>query len=123
MRSILFTIPLNGHVDFGPLGVWPVFGAGLLLGLWMLFGAWVLYRIVREVGWKEFPYSAIVIWLIVAVAIHEVPRHIQAIPVYGYGTMLFLGFLTSASVAARRLRKQGLDGEIAWDAAMWMFVA
>src|SRR5438477_609435 len=29
----------------------------------------------------------------------------------------------SASLAAKRLRQEGADGEIAWDAAMWIFFA
>ena len=31
MRSILFSIPLDGRVDLGPLGKIPVFGVGLVL--------------------------------------------------------------------------------------------
>jgi phosphatidylglycerol:prolipoprotein diacylglycerol transferase len=37
--------------------------------------------------------------------------------------MLFVGFLASAMLAARRLRREGADGEIAWDAAMWIFIS
>lgn len=123
MHSILFTIPLDGRTDLGPLGQWPVFGPGLLLGLWTLLGLAVLYRFVREFGWKELPIATVVVWVVIGAVLFSVPGWISRIPVYGYGTMLFLGFLTAAWVASRRLQNQGHDGEIAWDAAMWVFVA
>lgn len=123
MRSTLFTIPLDGRIDLGPLGSWPVFGMGLLLLLWTALGVWGMYRVARQTGLKDFPFSTLFVWAIIATVIFELPRHIQAIPIFGYGTMLFLGFLFSAGVAARRLRNLGQDGEIAWDLAMWVFVA
>jgi phosphatidylglycerol:prolipoprotein diacylglycerol transferase len=123
MRSILFTIPLDGLVDLGPLGKIPVFGAGLLLALWCLVGAAYITLTVRRHGWKHVSGISLLIWGVVAVAIFKAPElPIKSLPVYGYGTMLFLGFLASSSLAAWRLRREGVDGENAWDAAMWIFI-
>ena len=122
MRSVLFTIPLDGRIDLGPLGQIPVFGFGLLLAVWVLLGAAYVIAVVRRRGWQGVGAVVPVIWVVVAVAILKAPDS-HALPVYGYGTMLFFGFLASASLAARRLRQEGADGEIAWDVAMWLFFA
>ena len=123
MRSILFTIPLDGIVDLGPLGKIPVFGVGLLLALWCLVGIGYVALTVRQGGWKALGGISLLIWGAVSIAIFKAAElETKAIPVYGYGSMLFLGFLASSSLAAWRLRREGVDGEIAWDAAMWIFI-
>ncbi len=124
MRSILVTIPLDGRVDLGPLGKFPVFGIGLLMAIWGLIGIGYLVLTVRRMGWKGFDWIPFLVWGGVAVAIFKAAElNVKAIPIYGYGTMLFFGFLASASLAAWRLRREGADGEIAWDAAMWIFIS
>jgi phosphatidylglycerol:prolipoprotein diacylglycerol transferase len=123
MRSILFSIPLDGQVDLGPFGKIPVFGVGLLLALWCLVLVTYVALTVRREGWKSISGISLLVWGVVALAIFKAAElQIKAIPVYGYGTMLFVGFLISGMLAAHRLRKEGVDGEIAWDAAMWIFV-
>jgi phosphatidylglycerol:prolipoprotein diacylglycerol transferase len=124
MRSILFSIPLDGHVNLGPLGNVPVFGMGLLLAVWCLVGIAYVALTVRRAGWKGVGMTVPLVWGVVAIAIFKAAElAINSIPVYGYGTMLFIGFLASASLAARRLRQEGADGEVAWDAAMWIFIS
>jgi phosphatidylglycerol---prolipoprotein diacylglyceryl transferase len=122
MRSILFTIPLDGRLDLGALGKVPLFGVGVVLAVWSLIGLVYLALQMRRSGRNELGIGTLVVWGIVAIAIFKAPD-IKAIPVYGYGTMLFLGFLASASFAAWRIRREGADGEIAWDASMWIFVS
>jgi phosphatidylglycerol:prolipoprotein diacylglycerol transferase len=126
MRSVLFSIPLDGRIDLGPFGKVPVFGCGLILALWVLFGLVFLALHVRRSGWKDLGVFTAVVWLAIAAAVFKAPEVSitnHAIPVYGYGMMLFLGFLTSASFAAWRIRAEGADGDIAWDVAMWIFVS
>jgi phosphatidylglycerol:prolipoprotein diacylglycerol transferase len=122
MRSILFSIPLHGQVDLGPLGKVPVFGVGLLLALWSVVLLTYLALTIRREGWKAVSGVSLFVWAVVALAIFKAAElKLEAIPVYGYGTMLFIGFLVSATFAARRLRQEGVDGEVAWDSAMWIF--
>jgi phosphatidylglycerol:prolipoprotein diacylglycerol transferase len=126
MRSVLISIPLDGRVDLGSLGKVPVFGAGLILALWVLFGLSFFALHIRRSGWKDLGIVTALVWLAIAGAIFKAPELAitnHAIPVYGYGMMLFLGFLGSASFAAWRIRAEGADGEIAWDVAMWIFVS
>lgn len=124
MRSILLTIPLDGHLTLPGLGKVPVFGFGILLLAWCLFGALLAALLYRKEGLRGLTGMPGIIWVAIAVAIFkapELPLKNHEIPIYGYGTMLFLGFLASASLAAKRLRREGADGEIAWDVAMWIF--
>ena len=124
MRSVLFSIPLDGHVDLGLLGRIPVFGIGLALAVWCLAGMAFVALTVRRGGWKGVGLTTVLVWGAIALALFKAGElAIKAIPVYGYGMMLFIGFLASASLAARRLRWEGADGEIAWDVAMWIFLA
>ena len=124
MRSILFTIPLDGRVDLGPFGKVPVFGCGVLLAIWCLIGAGYVWLTVRREGWKGMGLTFGVFWSVIAIALFKAPElNFKSIPIFGYGTMMFLGFVASASLAAWRLRRAGADGEIAWDIAMWVFVA
>lgn len=122
MRSILFTIPLDARLDLGPLGKAPVLGMGLVLAAWVLVGLVYLVLEIRRKGTGGIGVGTVAIWSVVAAAIFKAPDFTAA-PIYGYGTMLFLGFLASASLAAWRIRRERADGEIAWDASMWIFVS
>ncbi|GAB4140578.1 MAG: hypothetical protein Tsb009_09990 [Planctomycetaceae bacterium] len=44
-------------------------------------------------------------------------------PVYGYGLMLFLGFLVAGWAAIRRGRWVGIDKEAIWDLGLWVLIA
>lgn len=125
MRSVLFSIPLDARLNFGPLGDLPVFGAGLLLSVWCLLGLAFAAILWRKGAWKHSgTASSVVVWAVVAFAIYQLPRlPVKAIPIYGYGTMLFVGFVSAASFAAWRLRREGADGDLSWDVAMWLFVS
>lgn len=50
----------------------------------------------------------------------EVPG--LGLKIFGYGLMLFFAFLGSMHLAARRARREGLDPEIVYDLALWVFV-
>jgi len=56
--------------------------------------------------------------------VRQVLFHIPLIglPIYGYGLMLFLGFVCCTLWSARRARQQGLNPDHVTDLAMWIFV-
>jgi len=123
MRSILFEIPLRARVSLGPLGDVPVFGFGLLLVLWALAGgAWWWFRQRPSTAEAPTDNGNWIFWAIVAGLIVYAPAK-ESIPIYGFGTMLFLSYLSSAGLGSWRLRQRGLPGEIAWDAAIWIFLS
>ncbi|MGE3314582.1 MAG: prolipoprotein diacylglyceryl transferase family protein [Planctomycetaceae bacterium] len=45
------------------------------------------------------------------------------LPVYGYGFMLFAGFLIAGWAATRRAALVNVSGDTIWDLAMWLFAA
>lgn len=119
MRSVLFEIDFHRSVNLGPLGDVTVFGVGLLLALSCLFGLAALLIF----GIKRIPLNGLLAWAGVTLVIMLVPLFLHKIPVYGYGAMLFVGFVSATGVASRRIRQLGYDGEMAWDIAIWLFVA
>jgi phosphatidylglycerol:prolipoprotein diacylglycerol transferase len=46
----------------------------------------------------------------------------QGIPIYGFGLMLFLTFITCTWLASRRAVKEGVDPKYIQDLAIWVFV-
>ncbi|MCH7688223.1 MAG: prolipoprotein diacylglyceryl transferase [Planctomycetes bacterium] len=46
-----------------------------------------------------------------------------SVPVFGYGFMLFLGFVAAGWSAIRRGRMVGLDDTVIWDLSMWILFA
>lgn len=44
------------------------------------------------------------------------------IPIFGYGTMLFLAFIGSTQLAAWRATREKLDPELLYDLALWVFI-
>ena len=46
----------------------------------------------------------------------------QGIPVYGFGTMLFLAFAVCLWLTGRRAQKEGIRKEVIQDLALWIFV-
>lgn len=123
MRAVLFRIPIAGSVSLGALGEVPLFGWGVVLAAWLLLGALLAIYAIRRLGWNSFPWVVAMYWIAIAAAIVLLPRFTESIPVYGYGAMLFIGFASATWVAAHRIRRLGYDGDIAWDAAIWLFVA
>lgn len=47
----------------------------------------------------------------------------HSLPVYGYGFMLFSGFLIAGWAASRRAALVGVSSDTIWDLAMWLFAA
>src|SRR5580700_9755695 len=46
----------------------------------------------------------------------------NGIPLYGFGTMLFLAFVASVWLATRRAVKEGVSQDRLFDLAIWVFV-
>lgn len=44
------------------------------------------------------------------------------LPIFGYGLMLLIAFLTGAGIAGRRAKDEGIDPDVVWDTALWIFL-
>ncbi len=120
MRPILFRIPLDGSLDLGPLGKLPVFGFGLLFGVWLAVGLFFWFRTRRAGGTSPlvgdlvtFGVFGALIVLAPSIAARFGPN--PGIPIFGYGLMMCLGFVSATLLAARRATKVGFPPETIWD--------
>lgn len=128
MRQVLLRFPFDRPWDLGPLGEWPGFGFGLVLLVWSILGAaafWPMWR--RRKEWTGDEWSSVAIWIGIATAIVYAPKFgpkfaPEGLPVFGYGLMMLIGFGTGAWLAVWRAQKEGLEPEIIWDLAIWLFV-
>lgn len=120
MRPILFRIPFDGSLDLGPLGKLPVFGFGLLFGIWLAVGLFVWLRARRVSGAAPLPgdlatfgvFGAVFV-LAPSIAARFGPN--PGIPIFGYGLMMCLGFVSATLLAARRATHVGFPPETIWD--------
>lgn len=51
---------------------------------------------------------------------HSFPH---SVPIYGFGAMLFCGFIAGAWTAGRRGARVGYTPEMLWDVGIWLFIA
>lgn len=120
MRPILFRIPLDGSLDLGPLGKLPVFGFGVLFGVWLAVGLFFWFR-ARRAGGGVPMASDLVTFGVIGAAIVLAPSIAArfgpnpGIPIFGYGLMMCLGFVSATVLAARRATKVGFPPETIWD--------
>lgn len=108
-------------------------GVGWLLIPWVLMGLgrlWLGRRNRGDSSAEAGPVSlaAIGLWIFGGIVIVTVGPTLarfapEGVPIYGYGFMLFLGFVVGAWSAARRAARVGIPGEHIWDLAMWIFFA
>jgi len=121
MRPILFSIPLDASFDLGPLGQVPVFGFGLLLGVWLAVGLFFWLRTRRSGGLPAM--GDLLTFGVIAVAIVLAPGVTNSIPVFGYGMMMCLGFVSGTMLASRRASREGFPPETIWDLTFLFLVS
>jgi phosphatidylglycerol---prolipoprotein diacylglyceryl transferase len=126
MRQTLLYIP---H-EIESLGL-PVFGAGLVLLVWCLISGIYFAAMVRRQGWNTETLGFVPLMLIVAAVIYFVLPQIEegppgaklGVPIRGYGVMLLIAVVTGVGLAVYRTRQVGLETEIIYSLAFWMFIA
>ncbi len=119
MLQTLFHIPLK------VAGV-PTFGFGWLLAVWAVGSIAFVARLVRQHGWSAETKSHLpllgVIGLVIAFVLPQLCDR-YGLPIRGYGTMMLLGVSSGVGLAAYRARRLGLDPEMIFSLAFWLFLA
>lgn len=102
----------------------PVFGFGLLLlALWLAAGAWAVAALRRLSG-KQEVLAALPMLAIASVVIIALPRFFpEGFPIRGYGGMLVAAAVGGIGLAYRRARQAGIDPDLIFSLALWMFIA
>ncbi len=116
MCSELFRIPYSW-------GSVPIFGFGVLLAVWALAGIGSLAMTVRRQGWSAETLSLLPLLLLTGAAIVGLPRIFPSgLPVRGYGVMVLAGAATGVWMATYRAQRAGIDRELIWSMAFWLFI-
>lgn len=127
MRQVLFRISLADPWTFwsrDPISGWPQVG---FVWFWLVIAAaylaYDLWMDRRNLTRKRLG-TALATWL------GGIPLGIFAskflaltsFPLFGYGTMVMIGFLMAVVAAKSRAKKVGLDPEMVWDAGVWLLI-
>lgn len=125
MRQTLLRIRLDQLWTLEPVDGIAAIGVGYLLIPWLLYGLWWWWRVHPRAGEWNGHLSSISGWAALGLAILALPTFapIDSVPVFGYGFMLFAGFLVGGWTAGRRAERAGLSRDLIWDLAMWVFFA
>jgi phosphatidylglycerol:prolipoprotein diacylglycerol transferase len=116
MCSELFRIPYTWA------GV-PIFGLGVLLAFWAIAGAISLAVSIRRHGWNGETWSLVPLLMLTGAAILWLPKLFpDGLPIRGYGLMVLLGVVSGVALATYRARQVGLNHEIIWSLAFWLFI-
>ncbi len=117
MRRTLFEIPYE-------IGNIPLFGWGLLLVIWGLFSLGLLaWQFRRQVAMREIAGQLPVLILVAAIIVWLPRLFPGALPIRGYGVMLLLAVTSGVGLALRRAEQMGVDQEVIFSLAFWLFVA
>lgn len=132
MRQTLLRIRFDELWSTEPIDGITALGIGWLLIPWLAYGVWWFVRrrnaarsgAVEDGGW----WGPLAVCGAGCAAILTAPEWTsgfasRSVPVYGYGFMLFAGFLAGAWTAVRRARSIGLPPETVWDVATWLFLS
>jgi phosphatidylglycerol:prolipoprotein diacylglycerol transferase len=116
MCSDLFRIPYSW-------GGVPIFGFGVLLVVWAIAGIGSFAMTVRRQGWNAETLSLLPLLLVTGAAIVGLPRIFPSgLPVRGYGVMVLVGASVGVWMATYRAQRAGIDREIIWSMAFWLFI-
>jgi phosphatidylglycerol:prolipoprotein diacylglycerol transferase len=137
MRPILIRLLLDRPWEPWVSDVQGVPGIGIaffVAMLALLALGWLLYR--RGLRWTADDKITVGFWAVVIAVLSFVPpmltgklqaftkadAPVTSFPIFGYGTMVLMGFLTATWFGQRRASKAGLDPSIVFDSAFWTLV-
>src|SRR5690606_18973827 len=66
--------------------------------------------------------STLVSWMVLLLLVSVVPMPARSFPIFSYGLMLLIGFLSALLLAQRRGLREGIKPELLFDMAFWVLV-
>ncbi|MEX2187852.1 MAG: prolipoprotein diacylglyceryl transferase family protein [Pirellulales bacterium] len=116
MLQTLFVIPYE-------IGGVRIFGLGVLLAAWTLACVIGFAVAIRRRGFDAEVRGYLPVAIIVGLAIFLLPTLLPGgFSVRGYGMMMLLGIVSGVALAAYRSRRFGVDPELIFTLAFWVFV-
>jgi phosphatidylglycerol---prolipoprotein diacylglyceryl transferase len=99
-------------------------GPGIAVFLLVLFGGWLLIRSLTGTNpFAKEHRSSLLIWAAALLLVSVLPMPMASLPIFGYGLMLLIGFLSGLLLAQRRAVREGIKAELLFDMAFWVLVS
>ncbi len=93
------------------------------MAVWAIVGIGSLAMAVRRHGWNAETLSLLPLLLLFGAAIIGLPRVFPGgLPIRGYGVMVLVGAAVGVWMATYRAQRAGIDREIIWSMAFWLFI-
>jgi phosphatidylglycerol:prolipoprotein diacylglycerol transferase len=112
------------YIPFDVAGI-PMFGFGLLLAVWGAMSVGLLAWLARKQGFNKDTWSYVPLLLLVGAIIAWLLPLLcndRGLPIRGYGMMLLLGVVAGTALALWRARRAGIDSDVVFTMAFWLFV-
>ncbi|HIF01054.1 MAG TPA: prolipoprotein diacylglyceryl transferase [Planctomycetes bacterium] len=127
MRKVLLRIVFDQLWHLESVGNELLVGYGWMIAAWLMIAVvslGVLWRVTRD---SKQVFSSLFFWAAIPTAIALIPVTglpiVQnGIPLFGYGLMLCIGFMTATFLASRRAKSVGLNPDVIWDLMMWLMI-
>ena len=98
-------------------------GLACCLAFWAIAGLGSLAVSIRRHGWNGETLSLVPLLAMTGAAILWLPKLFpDGLPIRGYGLMVLLGVVSGVAMATYRARQVGLNHELIWSLAFWLFV-
>jgi phosphatidylglycerol:prolipoprotein diacylglycerol transferase len=110
-------------------GVWH-FGVGFILIPWLVLGIMEIRNALRDGQTLKEMQGSLATWavisgviLIVPLVAEKLPLQNPSVPVFGWGFMLVMGFLSAGMLTIRRAKKIGIPSEVIESLGVHIFVS
>ncbi|MBD3672388.1 MAG: prolipoprotein diacylglyceryl transferase [Planctomycetaceae bacterium] len=108
-------------------GTWHL-GVGFILIPWIVLGLLEIRSAMQKGESLRQQAGSLFTWALIAVGILAVPLFANqlpqdSVPVFGWGFMLVLGFLSAGMFTIRRAERIGIPKELIWDLGMYIFAS
>ncbi len=102
-------------------------GVGWLILVWMVVAIGSVAVLWQKTRSSNGVAMSLAMWAVIPAAlllIHatNIPLARSGIPVFGYGFMMVVGFLTATLLAAHHTKHIGMDPNVIWDLMMWLLI-
>ena len=127
MRKVLLRIDFNQFWNLQNVGNETLIGAGWLLLLWCMAATvsltllWKSTRDTRQILWGLPFWGIVPLFLLIAPSMSSDMAK-NGIPIFGYGFMMFVGFISATMLATWHAKRIDMNPNIIWDLMMWLLI-
>ncbi len=100
-------------------------GPGIGIALLAVLGIWLIVQSIRRQSpWAIENRSTLGLFAVALIAVNMAPMlPFASLPIFGYGFMLLVGFLSGVKLGERRARLEGLEPAMVMDLSFWLLIA